>query len=93
MRASFTPSHAAALVAGMVRQPPPPQLQALMNSVAVGFRLHPCTPAPQINKLPLVLGDLAKPEILRKPETARTLEEHGVRAHGSNLNRICFRGI
>jgi hypothetical protein len=32
--------HAAALVAGMVESAPPPQLQALMNSVAAGCGLH-----------------------------------------------------
>jgi hypothetical protein len=35
---------AAALVAGMVGQAPPPQLQALINSVAAGCGLHLYTP-------------------------------------------------
>jgi hypothetical protein len=37
---------------------------------------------------------MAEPEILHKPETARTLEEHAVRAHGEQpqlCHRICFR--
>ena len=32
--------HAAALVAGMVKGPRPPQLQALISSVAAGHALH-----------------------------------------------------
>jgi hypothetical protein len=39
-RLAFPVDRAAALVAGMVQGPPPPQLQALIDSVAAGCGLH-----------------------------------------------------
>ena len=39
-RLAFPLDRTATLVAGMVQRPPPPQLQALINSVAAGCGLH-----------------------------------------------------